>query len=224
MAQSRRSRLQKLLESYARGILRLIFIVVFRIRCFGRENFPVEGGALICSNHQSYLDPVLVGMTCNRPMNYIARKTLFRFQPFAKLIGFWDAIPIDQQGSGLAGIKESLRRLRSGELVLIFPEGTRTRDGEVQALKPGVLALARRGKVPIVPVAFDGALDAWPRSRKIPRRSVIHLCVGRPISREQIESQSDEQLLAEVEHRIRECLAKARKGRNGQLAMGHCNS
>src|SRR6185369_4246968 len=92
-----------------------------------------------------------------------------------------DAIPIDRDGLGLAGLKETLKRLKRGEMVLIFPEGTRTPDGQVAPLKPGFCAIARRANVPLVPVAIDGAFDAWPRFSPVPRPATIHVEFGPPI-------------------------------------------
>ena len=125
----------------------MLAVVVFRIRCFGREHVPPSGGGLVMSNHQSNMDPVLVGLATNRRLNYLARETLFAFAPFRWLIKSLDAIAIDREGLGLAGLKETLRRLKRGELVLIFPEGTRTRDGEIAPLKSGFCAVARRIRV-----------------------------------------------------------------------------
>ena len=79
---------------------------------------------LVVSNHQSHLDPILVGLACDRRLNYVARDTLFGFAPFRWLIYSLDAIPIDREGIGLGGLKESIRRLRAGEMLLVFPEGT----------------------------------------------------------------------------------------------------
>ncbi len=186
-------------------------ILVFSIRCLGREHIPIEGGVLVCSNHQSFFDPMLVGMGFRRRLNYLARKTLFRFFAFRWLIEFLDAIPIDREGGGLGGLKETLKRLKRGELVLIFPEGTRTRDGEVAALKPGFVALARRSKTPLLPVAVDGAYEAWPREAKFPRRSRVSVSIGPPMMPEYVRTLTDEQLVAELERRIRHCHAVARR-------------
>jgi 1-acyl-sn-glycerol-3-phosphate acyltransferase len=146
-------------------------------------------------------------------MNYLARQSLFRFAPFRWLIEFYNAIPIDRDGSGLGGLKETLRRLRRSELVLIFPEGTRTLDGSVAPLKAGFCALARRAKAPLVPVGIDGAFDAWPRGRAIPWPASIHIHIGPPLSPELVERLSDDELVAELERRIRQCHAEARQGR-----------
>jgi 1-acyl-sn-glycerol-3-phosphate acyltransferase len=129
------------------------------------------------------------------------------------LIQFLDAIPIDRDGMGLAGIRESLRRIRRGEMVLIFPEGTRTYDGDVAPLKSGFCVLARRGKASLLPVGIDGAFDAWPRTVMLPRPSQIRVCVGEPISPAWIKEASDEELVAELEQRIRKCHQQARKAR-----------
>lgn len=187
--------------------------MLFSIRCKGRHNMPREGAVLICSNHQSFFDPILVGLTFNRRLNYLARQSLFRFAPFRWLIQFLDAIPIDRDGLGLSGLRESLCRLKRGEIVLIFPEGTRTPNGSVLPLHPGFCALARRGKVTLLPVGLDGAYDAWPRSAKFPVGSSIHICVGQPLTPAEIGELDDQSLMNEVEQRIRRCHAQARSGR-----------
>ena len=102
----------------------------------------------------------------------------------------------------MSGIKETLKRLKRGEAVLVFPEGTRTVDGEVGPFKPGICSIARRGKTILLPVGIDGAYDAWPRRRKLPRTGRIHVCVGIPISAEEVTRLSDDDLIAELHRRI----------------------
>jgi 1-acyl-sn-glycerol-3-phosphate acyltransferase len=194
-----------------RVVCRFIAVWLYGLRVEGRENWPSEGCGLVCANHQSMFDPPLVGLTCSRRMNYLARDTLFRVAGLKQLITFLDAIPIDRDGGGLAGLKETLRRLKAGELVLIFPEGTRTRDGEVAPLKPGFIAVARRSKAPLMPVGLDGAYQAWPRTAWLPRAGRIGVAIGKPISPEQVAALSDEDLLAELEQRILVCHARARE-------------
>lgn len=198
-------------------VCRISAVALFRIRCFGQEHFPAEGGALVCSNHQSHLDPVLVGLASERRLNYLARESLFRLAPFRWLIQSLDAIPIDRDGFGLSGIKETLRRLKRGEAVLLFPEGTRTPDGEIGPLKPGMCALARRSRAPIVPVGIEGAFDAWPRSHWFPRPRVIHLQFGPPLWPEEVAQLDDQQLLAEISRRMLACHAAARTSRTHGL-------
>ncbi|HEX3998903.1 MAG TPA: lysophospholipid acyltransferase family protein [Pirellulales bacterium] len=200
-----------------RVVCRMAGILVFRIRCRGRNFVPPTGGGLVLSNHQSHLDPVLVGLATDRRLNYLARDTLFKFAPFRWLIRSLDAIPLDREGLGLAGLKETLKRLKRGELVLIFPEGTRTRDGEVGVLKPGFCALARRAGVPLLPVGIDGAFDSWPRWKSLPGRAVIHIQFGEPLEPAEIAKLDDRQLVAEMDRRIRAAHAAARTYRQCAL-------
>ncbi|MCU0878434.1 MAG: 1-acyl-sn-glycerol-3-phosphate acyltransferase [Pirellulaceae bacterium] len=209
-----RSLFQRLGYNALRVLARLVGVLVFGLRVAGREHWPTEGGGLVCANHQSFFDPPLVGLTCDRRMNYLARDSLFRVPGLKQLIAFLDAIPIDREGGGLAGLKETLKRLKAGELVLIFPEGTRTHDGEVAPLKPGFIAVARRSKVPLVPVGIDGAYQAWPRTSKFPRLSRLAVVVGPAIKPDEVAAMSDEDLLAELEQRILNCHSTARELRS----------
>lgn len=196
-----------------RQVFRLIGVFGFGIRCFGRENFPKQGGALVCANHQSNLDPPMVGMMANRRMNYLAKKTLFAKQPLKWVIEHLDAIPIDRDGLGIGGIKETLRRLKRGEMVLIFPEGQRTWDGEMTPFMPGFIALARRSRVPLVPVGFDGAFHAWKRGTSLPLPRQITMVVGKPLTEDDYKTMPDEELIAILESRIRDCFVRARQHR-----------
>jgi 1-acyl-sn-glycerol-3-phosphate acyltransferase len=208
-----RSLPQRLWYSFLRVLCRFLGVLLFRIRCEDRCHIPAAGGVLVVSNHQSHLDPILVGLACDRRMNYLARETLFRFAPLRWLIQSLDAIPIDREGLGLAGLKETLKRLKREEMVLIFPEGTRTRDGLVAELKPGFSVLAKRTGVPLLPVAIEGAFAAWPRWQMFPRPGVVQVQFGRPISPAEAAACDDRQLVTLVQQRIEECHALACRGR-----------
>jgi 1-acyl-sn-glycerol-3-phosphate acyltransferase len=197
---------------------RLFTTLLYRLRVVGREKVPKTSGGLVCSNHQSYFDPLLVGSAFDRRMNFLARDTLFRNRLFGRFLDFVDSIPIDREGGGLAGLKETLRRLKRNELVVIFPEGTRTRDGNLQPLKPGVCALARRSNQPLIPMALDGAYQALPRTSKFPKLTVIAVVIGDPIPPELALQLSDDQLIAELDRRIHECFQRARAIRTDSRA------
>ncbi|HEV3025517.1 MAG TPA: lysophospholipid acyltransferase family protein [Pirellulales bacterium] len=209
-----RSLPKRLWYAFLHVTCRLLAVVVFRVRVEGREHVPSTGGVLVLSNHQSHLDPVLIGLACDRRINYLARETLFGFAPFRWLIYSLDAIPIDREGLGLAGVKETLRRLKQGEMVLIFPEGTRTRDGQIATLKPGFALLARRTSVPLVPVAIEGAYDAWPRRRLLPASATIHIRFGEPLLPEHASTFDDREIVTEIERRIRVCHALVARQRS----------
>jgi 1-acyl-sn-glycerol-3-phosphate acyltransferase len=186
-------------------LLQLVGVLQYGVRHWGRENIPATGGVLVVSNHQSHFDPVLVGIGCPRRLNYVARDTLFRFAPFAWLIHSVGAFPIDREGMGLAGIKESLRRLKRGEMVLIFPEGTRTGDGAIAPFRPGFTALAVRSKAAILPVAIEGAFRVWPRWRKFPGLGRVRVRYGEPILPAEVAACDERELLDKVERRVRQC-------------------
>lgn len=156
-------------------------VLGYRYRVWGREHVPRRGGVLLVSNHQSFLDPVLVAAGLPRQVHYMARRSLFRVPGFRGLIRSLNAFPVRRGGVDLSAVRETVARLGAGELVLVFPEGTRTDDGRIQPLRRGVELLARRARVPIVPVVIDGAYEAWPRSRRWPRLGTIRVEFGRPI-------------------------------------------
>jgi len=135
----------------------------------------------------------------------VARDTLFGFTPFAKLMLSLNAIPIDREGGGLAGLKETLRRLKRGEMVLLFPEGTRTRDGRIGPFRPGFTTLAVRGRAAVLPVAIEGAYCAWPRRRRLPWVATIHVHYAQPLSAAEVACFAERELLREVEGRVRAC-------------------
>src|SRR5579864_1101380 len=124
----------------------------FSLRTIGRNNIPKHGPVLLIANHQSYLDPMLVGLSSRRHLCFLARKTLFGNPYFARLIHALNAVPIDQEGVGREGIQTILEQLRLGQAVVVFPEGGRTGDGRMEPLKPGVHLLIKKSSAPVIPV------------------------------------------------------------------------
>jgi 1-acyl-sn-glycerol-3-phosphate acyltransferase len=166
---------------------------------------PTTGAVLVVSNHQSHFDPPLIAAGLRRQLNFLARKSLFRFKPFARLIDMLDAIPLEIEGIGFEGIKESLRRLRGGEMILLFPEGARTWDGEIASFLPNSLVLAQRSKAIILPTAIHGCYDAWARTKKFPRLwGKIRVIYGKPIPYEEFKNWSE----IELRHRLEKTIAE----------------
>jgi 1-acyl-sn-glycerol-3-phosphate acyltransferase len=157
-----------------------LFSALCGLRATGRRHIPRQGGALLVSNHLSHLDVFVLGMGSPRPLNYVARSTLF-FPPLGALIRSVGGFPIQREGMGASGLKETLQRLRAGGIVVLFPEGTRSQDGELGPLKPGIAVLAQRAKVPIIPAGLAGTFEAWPRGRGFPHPHPIHVHYGPPI-------------------------------------------
>ncbi|NUQ63522.1 MAG: 1-acyl-sn-glycerol-3-phosphate acyltransferase [Pirellulales bacterium] len=208
----------------AKAVVGLAFTVAFRIRYTGVTNVPTDGGALVVSNHQSHLDPPLIGAGYPRRMNFLARDTLFRNPHFARLIRSLNAIPLDREGGGMAGMKQTLRRLKRGEFIVVFPEGTRTKDGEIAPFRRGFATLAIRSHAAIVPATIEGAFDCWPRTQSYPLPRPIHVHYNLPIFPEQLAEYREDELVREVESRVRAGLAMIRKrpifgGRRGPVQL-----
>jgi 1-acyl-sn-glycerol-3-phosphate acyltransferase len=181
--------------------------VLFRYRYFGRTNVPATGPVLLVANHQSHLDPVLVGLACPRRLKYLARHDLF-FWPFSWWIRALGAVPIDRTRGAVSGMKTTLKLLEQNEAVLVFPEGSRTYDGQLQPLKPGFCLLARRSGATIVPIAVQGAFAAMPRGSQLPRPAPIQLTFGEPITKRQSAPLTDDQLTDLVLDRIRHAMGE----------------
>lgn len=184
-------------------------VIGFELCCLGRHHLDFEGPALLLSTHQSTLDPVLVGLMSKEELCYLARKTLFNSRIFAWLITALNAIEIDREGGGLAGLKETLKRLKHGEKVLIFPEGTRTNTGYPAKLKSGFISLARRSSVPLVPIAVTGAYQVLQRGSKWPQSFPLCVAIDQPLLPAEVAAMSDEELLDELNRRLHECHQRA---------------
>ena len=184
--------------------------ICYKVRVHGLDNFPRSGSTLICSNHQSFLDPVVLGVTSPRPLNYLARETLFKVTPVKWFLELNDAIPIDLDSMGMAGIKECLKRLKRGEMLVVFPEGTRSADGDLLPFKPGFDLLARRSKSRMLPIALDGCYQAFPRDAKLPKIGEIQVVVGKPIEFDEYKDWTPEETAEFMYARVAECLAEAR--------------
>jgi 1-acyl-sn-glycerol-3-phosphate acyltransferase len=190
--------------------IRLVWTFFYRTRYTGQRNIPPDGPVLVVANHQSFFDPPLIGAGCPRRMNYLARKNLFEHSSLSWLIRSLDAIPVDREGA-LSGLKETLRRLKRDEMVLIFPEGARTWDGEVAEFQPGFATLAVRSRAAILPVAIEGAFQAWPRWQKFPRLGTLHVHYGVPVMPDDVARLEERDLVAEVERRVRLYHAELRR-------------
>jgi 1-acyl-sn-glycerol-3-phosphate acyltransferase len=180
-----------------------LFRVLYRLRMEGQDRIPARGALVFVANHQSHLDPVIVGILVHdRPFASMARASLFRF-PLGPLIRTLNAIPLERGRGDHGALRAAHQELLAGRTVLIFPEGTRTRDGSLGAFQRGALLLARRASAAIVPVAIEGAHEVWPRGRATPKwRGRIAVAAGEPIPAADILAQSDDAILERLRSEI----------------------
>ncbi len=160
----------------------ILFPAFLRYRSFGKDNIPSHGGVLIVSNHQSYMDPLLIGVGLLRQINIMARRSLFHKSVFFRwLIQSLNAFPLNDDSVDIGAMKEAIRRLKAGKVVLMFPEGTRTKDGSIGEIHPGVGVIAKRSGAPVVPAVIHGAFEVWPRTSKLFRFRPVKVAFGRPL-------------------------------------------
>ncbi|MBK1829670.1 1-acyl-sn-glycerol-3-phosphate acyltransferase [Verrucomicrobiaceae bacterium R5-34] len=157
------------------------FVCFFAYRVIGKEKLVTDGPVLIASNHESFLDPPLVGIAYEQEVYYLARKTLFRG------FGAWlyprlNSIPVDQERPDMTSLKTIIKLLRQGNQVVVFPEGARTLDGKLQKAEAGTGLIVAKSKAVVQPVRIFGARKALPRGSSKMNFCPITLVVGDPIS------------------------------------------
>src|SRR6516164_8906143 len=162
----------------------------FRWQVFNPERVPETGAVILASNHASFLDPPLVGAGIKRGINYLARESLFRFPGIGALLHSWSAVPVDRDGGGAAGLKAILDRLLAGGGIILFPEGTRTRDGHLQPARSGIGLVVDKSNAPVVPVRVFGTYKAYGRHRKFPHPTRIAVKYGRPMNFEKLRAEA----------------------------------
>jgi len=160
---------------------RALFKFYFRWRVYDAHRVPLSGPVILASNHASYIDPPLVGAGVKRGINYLARESLFRFPFIGWLLRRWNSVPVDREGGGAAGLRAILERLLAGGAIILFPEGTRSRDGKLQPARSGIGLTVIKSTAPVVPVRVFGTFEALGRQMKFPRPRRIVVKYGEPM-------------------------------------------
>lgn len=185
--------------------LSFLFVWMFyRIRWWGTPNVPDEGPVLLLCNHQSYFDLLAIGIGLHhRHFHSMARASLFRHPLFAALIRSLNAFPVEQGKGDVKSVRTAIERLKQGQLVLVFPEGSRTPDGRLHAFSPGVMLLIRRARPVVVPMAVDGVYDVWRIGRPKPRtRGRIGAAYGEPIPPDDLLALPADEAMRLLERRV----------------------
>ena len=152
-----------------RASVRAYLRTLHRLRVEEERHLPTSGGVMIVSNHQSFLDIPILASSTSRHLSFVARDTLARSRPLAWLMRECGAVLIKRGSSDRAALREMVEHLRLGDGVVVFPEGTRTRDGSLGEFRAGALFAAQKAGVPVVPVGIRGAMDALGRDHLLPR-------------------------------------------------------
>src|SRR5579872_1572906 len=164
------------------SLYRAAFATYFRWHVYGAENVPLKGPVILAANHESFLDPPLVGSGLRRDINYLARKSLFRYPGLGWILRTVNAVPVDRDGGGAAGLKAIMDRLHAGGAIILFPEGTRTTDGKLQPARSGIGLTVIKSEAPVVPVRVFGTYEAWGRQTSFPKPRRVALKYGKPMN------------------------------------------
>lgn len=165
-----------------RGMFAFYFRLYNRLEVHGAEFVPGEGGLIVASNHASYLDPMVLGAAMTRRMTYLAKEELFGMPLIGKFVSSF-SFPVSRSKSSTSTIKETVRRLRAGEAIAIFPGGERAKegDGADADFKKGIELLVRMSEANILPAYINGTHRSLPVKGKFPKPSKINVRFGPPI-------------------------------------------
>jgi len=189
---------------------RLLAQLFFGFRIIHRERVIQTGPVILAMNHQSFFDPPLAGNACDRPIFFLAKKSLMNVPVLGWLLPKLNVIPVNLEGDRSA-LKALIRILSAGECALVFPEGSRTPDGNLQPAAPGLGLLIAKTRAPVVPMRIFGAFDAWPIHGKIHLWRKITIVVGEPIYFSEAELEAGgRDIYARLSQRVMDAIAALR--------------
>ena len=153
--------------SFARSVVNTVMKPIYRIEVIGKENIPSEGGVLLCANHISNLDPLIVGITTKRPVHFMAKDELFSVPVLGKIVSNVNAFPVKRGMSDREALRKGLGILKEGKVLGLFPEGTRSKTGEMGKGLAGAGFFALRSAAYVVPCAIIGPYKAFNKLRVV---------------------------------------------------------
>jgi 1-acyl-sn-glycerol-3-phosphate acyltransferase len=152
-----------------------------RLKVVGMENIPPTGGAIIACNHISHLDPPSVGSAANRRLHFVAKEELFRVPFIGWYLTIIGIIPIKRGSGGHAALDKAVEAIEKGQVIAMFPEGTRSKTGYPNKPHTGIIVLAARTGAPIIPARISGSFDCMPPGKFIPRPGPVEVIFGTPV-------------------------------------------
>ena len=155
-----------------RGAARVLFSLIYRIEIEGKEHLPRKGKTIVSPNHFSLMDPIIIGAFLPRKVNFMAKEELFSNRLFASILNKLGVFPVKRSGADIGAIRTALKILNNGDIFCIFPEGTRSKAGEILEAKPGSAMIAIKAQSPIIPVAIIGDYKLF---------SKVKIIMGEPI-------------------------------------------
>ena len=176
----------------------------------GVHHIPREGGVLLVSNHVSFLDPVIIGSAANREIHFMARSNAFDIPGLGKLISVYNAYPVNRGAPDLKALRNTISLLKNGNVVLIFPEGTRSVDGTLGKARDGACFIAHRAGVPTIPVFHSGAERMLPRNSRRLRRAKLSVAFGTPLELTPGAFETNREMYQQMGNQMMEAIADLR--------------
>ncbi len=197
-----------------RGLLKLFY----RLRIYGLSHFR-SGSAIIAANHASFFDPPVISVSCPEEVHFLARESLFRVPVLGRIIRALNSHPVARDASDAHTFRTLIRLLQSGKKVILFPEGSRTLNGQMQPLEKGLSFLVYKARCGIMPVYVSGTFEAWRRGTKFPRLFGRIRCVfGSPIEWEEFEGMDKREAMEQITMRTEQAI----RGLKEWLDNGAC--
>lgn len=188
----------------------ILITLFYRHKVYGKEHIP-KGGAMVASNHCSFLDPPLVGISCPDEIHFLARDTLYHFAPFGWLLRRLNTHPVQRGKGNMSTLKMTIDLVRKGNKVVIFPEGKRSANGKLHKGQLGIGMLVQRSGCPILPVYVHGTFEIWNNKQKFPKPFGKTACVfGTPIDPLVAEGSNKKELQAQIVDTIMDKIAHLR--------------
>lgn len=176
--------------NFAKSLIYLFTLIFFRIKVYGAESIPDQGACILCFNHRSLLDPPVTGVYIKRSLVFMAKEELFKIPLMGFILKNLNVIPVRRGTGDVAAIKASINALKEGKVMVIYPEGTRSKSGDLQSAKPGVALIATKAKAPVIPIGVTGQYGFMKK---------LSIKIGNPIH---LEPYYDRKLQMEELHEI----------------------
>ena len=163
------------------NLAKLLARFLFSMKVVHPERMVEEGPLIIAVNHSSYFDPPLAGICSRRGVYYLARKTLLKWPFFGPLFPAMNVIPVERDGNDMSALREVIKKVKEGNAIILFPEGTRSKDGKLQPGRAGIGLVIAKTRAPVLPMRIFGAYEAFPKGSKALHLTNITVSIGKPI-------------------------------------------
>ncbi|MCL4449204.1 MAG: 1-acyl-sn-glycerol-3-phosphate acyltransferase [Actinobacteria bacterium] len=169
----------------AYGTVRLLIVAIVKLlwnpEIKGAENIPKKGAYLLAPSHRSFIDFALVALLTRRRLRYMGKDSLWKYKPAGFVLSTFGAFPVKRGTPDRKAFNSSIDVLNNGEVLVMFPEGTRKTGWKIGELFDGTIYIAMKAKIPIIPVGIGGSENALPKGKWLPRRQKVVIVVGKPM-------------------------------------------